>query len=135
MSSADSLDREENSMEVRTCISKPHAIFIFNLARTSIERVSSDRRGRPQLDIQQLSPGPNRFQGTHSRRKIYSTTPDSVSPLQPLGGAISSNSLTAQGRIHLSNDPAKRTNILPLSPGGNRAIHSSSGFVSASLDR
>src|SRR5271156_6599452 len=85
-------------MEVRTCISKPHAIFIFNLARTSIERVSSDRRGRPQLDIQQLSPGPNRFQGTHSRRKIYSTTPDSVSPLQPLGGAV-----VRQNRVLLLN--------------------------------
>ena len=54
MGSADSLDREENSMEVCTCISKPHAIFIFYLARASIERVSSDRRRRPQLDIQQL---------------------------------------------------------------------------------
>ena len=42
MSSADSLDREENSTEVRTCISKPHAIFIFYLAsgvdRTCVQR-------------------------------------------------------------------------------------------------
>ena len=123
MSSADSLDREENSMEVRTCISKPHAIFIFYLARASIERVSSDRRGRPQLDIQQLVTWPQQVSRNSFTPKIYSTNPDSVSPMQPLGGAISSNSLTAQARIHLSNDPAKRTNILPLSTGGNRPKH------------
>jgi hypothetical protein len=41
-------------MEVSTCISKPHAIFIFYLASASTERLSSDRRRRPQLDTQQL---------------------------------------------------------------------------------
>jgi hypothetical protein len=54
MSSADSLVREENSIEGSTCISKPHAIFIFYLASAPTERVSSDGRRRPQLDIQQL---------------------------------------------------------------------------------
>jgi hypothetical protein len=38
------LDREENSMEVCTCISKPQAIFIFYLASASTERVSYNRK-------------------------------------------------------------------------------------------
>jgi hypothetical protein len=42
--------------------------------------------------------------------------------MQPLGGDTSSNSLTAQARIHLSNDPAKRTNILLLVRGSRGGL-------------
>ena len=54
MSSVDSLDPEESCMEASKRISKRDAIFIFYLASRSTERVSSDRKRRPELDIQQL---------------------------------------------------------------------------------
>src|SRR5271156_4944730 len=88
MSSADSLDREENSMEVRTCISKPHAIFIFYLARTSIERVSSDRRGT-------------------------STTGQTTCPLAPSGFTelVHAESLLNYSGLSFSNAAARRSYI------------------------